>query len=952
MNTIEGIKELMQKRQKQTLKFSVMFVVLMFSCMFLRCAYGEKAPELTWPEVTRETKPWTYWWWLGSAVDKEGLTEHLEAYHKAGMGGVHVIPIYGVRGKEERFIEYLSPRWMEMLAHTAREAERLDMGVDMSTGTGWPFGGPNVDAEDATAKVIFRTYSVSVGGGWEEPLRIKDEGGEKAQLQALMGFSDRADILDLTAKVNEDGTLIWDAPVGRWKLYAVFQGLGGKKVERAAPGGAGYIIDPFSHTALRNYLGRFDRAFADYEGGLPRAHYHDSYEYGRATWTDNLFEEFEERRGYDLRKSLPALLGEGDEDVVARVKCDYRETIADLHLESYIMPWVQWCHEKGGLTRNQAHGSPSNLLDVYAAADIPETEIFGPSGFGIPGLRIDPDFSFHAALNDPLMLKFASSAAHVTGKKLVSSESCTWLGEHFKVALSQCKPEIDQLFISGINHIFYHGMAYSPFDEPWPGWLFYASTNFAPSNSFWRDFPELNSYIARCQSNLQAGRPDNDILLYWPIYDVWHNKDGMLMNLAVHNIGGWMYGSEFYKTAKLLWDRGYTFDYVSDQLLADAKVSSRRIQMGGGEYRVLVVPQCRFMPLGTLKKLMSLANAGATIIVQGGLPGEVPGFGDLENRREHFKRALAPLPRPKSEDSAFCKKQIGKGSFLVGKELERMLELSEVVREPIVHTAGVEFIRRRYPQGHHYFLANLGKERLDEWVSLGVRAKSVVVFDSLTGEQRLPALREAENGQTQVYLQLQPGQSCILRTFTSRLVDGPKWRYLQKIGEPCEVKGNWQVTFLDGGPELPGSFETKNLSSWTELGDEEAKRFAGTACYKVTFDKPAIEADDWVLDLGRVCESACVRINGRHVGTLWSIPFRIPVGGFLREGENMLEVEVTNLSANRIADMDRREVNWKKFYEINFVNIGYRKFDASGWPAMDSGLLGPVRLIPSLLMEP
>jgi hypothetical protein len=45
-------------------------------------------------------------------------------------------------------------------------------------------------------------------------------------------------------------------------------------------------------------------------------------------------------------------------------------------------------------------------------------------------------------------------------------------------------------------------------------------------------------------------------------------------------------------------------------------------------------------------------------------------------------------------------------------------------------------------------------------------------------------------------------------------------------------------------------------------------------------------------------------------------------------------------------------VVWKKFYEINFVNINYEKFDASGWPAMDSGLLGPVRLIPAAVLEP
>jgi hypothetical protein len=194
----------------------------------------------------------------------------------------------------------------------------------------------------------------------------------------------------------------------------------------------------------------------------------------------------------------------------------------------------------------------------------------------------------------------------------------------------------------------------------------------------------------------------------------------------------------------------------------------------------------------------------------------------------------------------------------------------------------------------------------------------------MTGRAALAAVRRGQDGRAQVYLQLEPGQSFILRTFSSRKVGGPNWRYLREIGEPFEIRGTWQVTFIEGGPKLPVGFETHTLASWTQLGDNEAKRLAGTALYKIVFDKPSDGADDWVLDLGRVCESARVRINGRHV---------------------------TNPSANRIADLDHRKVNWKKFYEINFVNIKYRKFDASNWPLTDSGLLGPVRLIRSALIE-
>jgi alpha-L-rhamnosidase len=132
---------------------------------------------------------------------------------------------------------------------------------------------------------------------------------------------------------------------------------------------------------------------------------------------------------------------------------------------------------------------------------------------------------------------FSSSATHIHEKQLVSAESCTWLDEHFQVSLAEARDSIDHLFLGGVNHVFYHGMAYSPRDAGWPRWLFYASTNFAPSNSFWCDLPELNGYIARCQSFLQAGRPDNDILLYHPIHELWHSDErkGLLLHrMSIH----------------------------------------------------------------------------------------------------------------------------------------------------------------------------------------------------------------------------------------------------------------------------------------------------------------------------------------------------------------------------------------------------------------------------------
>ncbi len=920
------------------------------ACVLVLCtvAFADAAPAgdaaFEWPAATAEQKPWTYWWWMGSAVEAAELSAVLEIYGKSGLGGVHIIPIYGVKGFEDRCIPYLSPAWMEALRLTVEAAGRAGMGVDMTTGTGWPFGGPNVTPEHAACKVVIKRYTLGAGERLSEKLPA-------GRIEAVMAFPESGEPLDLTNEVDGGGALGWTPPAGKWSLCVVSTAGTGQNVKRAAPGAEGKVVDPFSRKALDAYLERFDKAFAGYRGRPPRAQYHDSYEYYGADWAPGFLDAFRVRRGYDLRPLLPAFLGQGPEDTVARVKADYRATIADLILEDFIEPWVAWSHAKGCLTRNQAHGSPGNILDLYAASDIPETEIFGPSGFPIPGLRADPTFKNEPP--DPLMLKFSSSAAHVAGKRLVSSETCTWLAEHFTVSLAQAKPEIDQLLASGINHVFFHGTTYSPRSEPWPGWLFYASTNFGPTSVFHRDLPELAAYIARCQSILQSGEPDNDVLLYFPIHDVWHSPAGMLVGFGVHNLGQWLHGTAFHRVACALAERGYAFDYVSDRMLAGARATPEGIRTPGGAYRAVLVPACRCMPVETFERLIALARGGATVIFEEGFPRDVPGLGGLEERRTRLAAAAAAIDLEDNSDSWGRHAAVGAGRVLAGKDIDAMLGSAGARREPIA-AAGIRFIRRTHGEGHHYFLANLGAKTVEGWTPLGVAARSAVLMDPRFPDGNgTAALRHDRAGRPAIYVRLAPGESRIVRTFATRQVTGASWRYVREdAAAPVDVAGPWRVSFIDGGPRLPAPFETARLASWSALGGSDAAVFAGTARYTAAFARPPDGAGrEWILDLGRVGESARVRVNGREVGALWSLPFKIPIGDFLAAGENTLEIEVTNLGANRIADMDRRRVPWKKFYDANIVNIQYKPFDASAWPDAPSGLLGPVRLLPATVVD-
>ncbi len=823
-------------------------------------ATAATVPASAWAKATRESRPWTRWWWLGSAVDEANLTRQLEQLAEAGFGGVEICPIYGAVGWEDRYVPFLSPRWTELLAHTTREAQRLGLGVDVTTGTGWPFGGPWVGDADASSTLVLE----------------KDERG-------LTTASSRGPI---------------------------------QKVKRAAPGGEGNVLDPYSVPALERYLGRFDTALAGFSGVLPRAWFHDSFEYYGASFTPSLWTEFEARRGYDLRTQLPALAGEGPEDQVARVRSDYRETLSDLHLE-YVRRWTGWAHAGGGLSRNQAHGAPGDLLDLYAAVDVPETEVFR-----------QPDES------QMPRLKLASSAAHVAGRNLASAEAFTWLGEHFQTSLAQSKEAADWLLLSGVNHLVYHGVPYSPAGVPWPGWQFYASVNLGPEGGLWRDLPELNHYVARVQAVLQAGEPDEDVLLFYSPRDAWHAGGELFLPNPVP--------PAFEETGLLLWRRGFGWDAVSERRLAEARVEDGRLRLGSGRYRALVVPRVRLMTPAAARRLAALAREGATVLLVGGPPADVPGWNALDARRAELREALRSLGL--DPGSASTGATVGKGRVLVGDDVESLLVQAGVAREAMAD-AGVRFVRRLHPGGADYFLVNRGTAKVDGWQKLGTSARSAVLLDPLSPESTFAAT-------------LRPGAASRERgvpAARSRRIAGPAHLDVgPRFGQPvvaCRGRGR------------PGAARGL-VAARLRRRRPRASRVLRAARARVVDDarRPCGPALRWHRPL-----HVALRAPGRRRRRLAPRPG--PGGGdgageaersrpgrrlepavsparrrMAPAGPNTLEIDVTNLAANRVRDLDRRGAAWKTFHDANVVNIDYKPLDASSWPLRDSGLLGPVTL--------
>jgi hypothetical protein len=830
--------------------------------------------DMGWPLVKPEAKPGSYWWWPGSAVTREDLSWNMETYQRAGWGNLGIIGIYGVKGEEQNNLEIFSREWFKAYNHAVSEAERLGMNVDLTPSSGWRLGGSHVTTE-------FAEQSFEVVDGDIEVITRSDQ------------------------------------------------------VKRAGPGGKGLCINPYSETAVSFHFNWLSERFREGKGLSPRAFYYDSFE-NPGNWCSEFYGAFEERRGYDLNSHASALALSGETELSRRVLCDYRETLSDLLL-ARVRQIAEWSGQRGSDLRMQAHGAPANILDMYGTASIPETEVFGANHFDIPGFRRDTLW----ARPDPhsiLVNRFASSAAHVAGRNLVISESFTWLRNHFHTALSHVKAEADLLLLSGINGIYYHGTCYAPEKTSYPGWLFYASTQFNYRNSIFRDIPRLNTYLTRCQGILQSGKPFNDVLLYWPVYDQWMSGGEKEMRFRVHN-PEWIDSTACGQAASWMIQHGYSFDFISDTQLKHTTLLGRDIiSEGGNRYRTILIPAAACMDHETLQHLVDLAKQGANILFWRSLPEKVPGLFEYEKREEALHRLTDQISL-NARGTALP----GSGTITVSDKLEALMQKAELHREELVDH-DLQFIRRRNKDHISYFIVNQSGHPTDTLLRFSESFISARIMDPMTGRSGV-ATPVFHGRESTLHLQLVPGESRIVQLYASEL-KGEPWPVLEASGTAYEVQGEWMIEFMEGGPLIPEPVRTYTLKSWTEFQDAKLESFAGAARYSIEFLLPEVQADSWILDLGDVRESARVWINDRPVGILVSQPYRTDIAPFIHEGFNKLSVEVTNLSANRIRDLDRRAVPWKKFEDINIVNHKYEPFDASDWPLELSGLLGPVQIIP------
>jgi hypothetical protein len=414
----------------------------------------------------------------------------------------------------------------------------------------------------------------------------------------------------------------------------------------------------------------------------------------------------------------------------------------------------------------------------------------------------------------------------------------------------------------------------------------------SPTNSIWRDAPYFMDYVGRCQSFLQMGQPDNDFLVYLPIRDMWRKQTGkLLMQFSIHAMG--KLAPDFIKSILDIDKAGFDCDYISEKYILSTNYVNGMLQTAAGtRYKGLVVPGS----------------------------GEMP-----EKVRQHLERLKA------------------QGAHIIygteAGELEKAAQPEQMRTE-----CGLKAIRRKNANGYHYFIANLSPRDICQKVRLAVPFKGATWFNPLNGD-----ITEAIFENNSIDISLRSGESMILQTFNEGKGSNAAPAKPQSKCNDIILKGPWTLSFTEEAPKVDKTYQLDKIQTWESL-DEQTKVTMGTGVYTIKFKmlKKEDPKGKWIIDLGDVRESARVYINGQFIGCAWSVPFTLDTRGTLKAGENEVRIEVTNLPANRISELDRQGVKWRKMEEINVVDINYKKTLYDQWDPVPSGLKSEVKLIKTL----
>jgi hypothetical protein len=874
------------------------------------------------------------WWWFGPAVTKPELEREMRMMKAGGMGGFEVQPVYPLALDGDppglRNLPFLSPEFLDMLRFSAAKAKELGLRMDLTLGSGWPYGGPMFPLSEGAGELRSENGAVPAGQP-SAPLPAPHEGesiiaafigpapGAEAMMDAYRGLYLRLEIHDGAAwlPANAKGP----APV----VFFIASHTG-MKVKRAAVGAEGYVLDHYDAGAVAKFLHTVaEPELAACGPNLPASVFCDSLEVFNTDWTTGLLDEFKHRRGYDLTPYLPALVG-NDGSRTADIRHDWGRTLTEVFDDHFIAPIQAWAADHGTRFRIQAYGTPPAALFSYADAALPEGE-----GDGWKAFR---------------PTRWASSASHLLGRPITSTETWTWLHSPvFRATPLDMKAAADTYFLQGSNQLIGHGWPYTAEGVPSPGWRFYASAVFDEKNPWWIVMPDVAAYLQRVSFILRQGNPANDVALYLGDDDAWAKFT--TGHVAMSTIVAQGLGPDIMRQ---ILESGYNLDFFDDTLLTQrGRVDGGSLAFGDLRYRAVVLAGVERMPVATLRQLEVFARQGGMLIATRRLPAIAPGFTTTAADQAEVRAIVQRLFTDPGAPGIFLPRE-----DQVGAALSRRLAPDVAFSS---QAPDVGFVHRHVGEDEVYFLANTGNTLVKTRAIFRVVSSQAQWWDPMTGKVRAAGVMGSTPKSITVDLQLAPYASDVLVfiPYRSRYINLGVSSDILFQPVTLDLNHGWTVAF---GANAPTPLDP--LASWTE--NPATKDFSGVATYEraVTVPGRMLQGDLPVwLDFGPIQpiagsgrgryramidppirEAAVVYVNGRRAGSVWCPPYRIDVHSLLQPGENNLRIEVANLALNEMAA--------HPLPDYTALNARYgERFEAQDMNeirALPSGLLGPITL--------
>jgi hypothetical protein len=718
------------------------------------------------------------------------------------------------------------------------------------------------------------------------------------------------DVIDLTGKMNANGTLNWIPPAGEWKIIRFGYSLTGKKNHPASAEATGLEVDKMDAQAVTNYFENYLDKYRDATGGLMGKRglqyiITDSYEAGQETWTREMVQEFQKRRGYSLFPWMPVLTGQVVKSTEASEQFlwDWRKTIAELIAENYYDQSTKVLAKYGMKRYSESHENGRlyivDGMDVKKTSAVPMSAMWTPSGWGS---------SINMAEAD---IRESASVAHIYGQNLVAGESLTAFGfglHAWSYSPETLKPTADLELANGLNRFVIHTSVHQPVDDKIPGLGLFVFGQWFNRHETWADQAKVwTDYLARSSYLLQQGKFVADVLYYY-------GED--------NNITG-LFGDKLPDVPK-----GYNYDFINPDALINllSVKDNRLITPSGMSYRMLMLDSnARRMSLPVLRKIAQLVKAGAFI---GGVKPEM--IASMKDDPQEFNNLVNEVWGS------------GKSNVDSGKTMQQMLSSLNIQPDfeytKSQNNTALLYVHRKLEDGDIYWVNNRNNRGEIVEATFRISGKEPQIWHPETGKTE-PASYRIANGRTIVSLKLSPNDALFVvfkttATKTSVTLLQPTKKDI------LTVEGPWNVTFQPNrGAPQKATFE--KLMSFTDNEDAGIKYFSGTASYTKTVNVPASfvnKGTKLYLDLGEVKNLAEVIVNGISLGVVWKKPFDVDVSKAIKAGENKLQIKVTNLWVNRLIGDEQPETKQK----ITFTTVPFYKASS---PLQSSGLLGPVRLV-------